>query len=105
MFGLLSLARDRAPSPLSVPIDCYERPLTRALACRALLRRAQRNNCAPPVAGAAKGFSMSISNQAQISKKKTQAPKAIPQVKVAPKPQPSGMSREELRQIVLEMIG
>ena len=25
MFGLLSLARDRAPSPLSVPIDCYMR--------------------------------------------------------------------------------
>jgi hypothetical protein len=48
---------------------------------------------------------MSTSTQAQISKKKPQVSKAAVQIKAAPKPQPSGLSREELRQIVLEMIG
>lgn len=38
-------------------------------------------------------------------KKKPQPAKTIPQAKVAPKPQSMGLSREELRQIVLEMIG
>lgn len=48
---------------------------------------------------------MSASVQTQISKKKPQPAKTIPQVKAMPKPQPTGLSREELRQIVLEMIG
>lgn len=48
---------------------------------------------------------MSISNQTQMTKKKPQAAKAVSQAKSAPKPQPTGLSREELRQIVLEMIG
>ncbi len=48
---------------------------------------------------------MSTSNQTHISKKKIEPAKTIPQAKAAPKPQPTGLSREELRQIVLEMIG
>lgn len=48
---------------------------------------------------------MSTSSQTQISKTKPQPAKAAPQPKVAPKPQPTGLSREELRQIVLEIIG
>jgi len=34
-----------------------------------------------------------------------QPPKAVSQIKSAAKPQPSGLSREELRQIVLEILG
>ena len=48
---------------------------------------------------------MSTYLQTQNSKKKPQLSKDAPQIKVAPKPQPSGLTREELRQIVLEMIG
>jgi hypothetical protein len=48
---------------------------------------------------------MSASNQTQISKKKLLPAKEIPQAKAAPRPQPTGLSREEIRQIVLEMIG
>jgi hypothetical protein len=47
---------------------------------------------------------MSTSIQTQIIKR-PQPSKATPQIKVAPRPQPSGLSREEIRQIVLEMIG
>jgi hypothetical protein len=37
--------------------------------------------------------------------KKAQPSKATPQVKIVAKPQPTGLSREELRQIVLEILG
>lgn len=37
--------------------------------------------------------------------KKAQPSKASPQVKTVVKPQPTGLSREELRQIVLEILG
>ncbi|WP_134497869.1 hypothetical protein [Microvirga pakistanensis] len=53
---------------------------------------------------AAIGFLMSTSIQNQNQKKKSQPLKAA-SIKAAPKPQPSGLTREELRQIVLEMIG
>lgn len=48
---------------------------------------------------------MSIANPAQNTKKKPQPVKSIPQAKLTLKAQPTGLSREELRQIVLEMIG
>ncbi|MFC1456785.1 hypothetical protein ACETIH_08665 [Microvirga arabica] len=48
---------------------------------------------------------MSTAIQAQNSKKSHQHSKAPSQAKSAPKPQSSGLSREEIRQIVLEMIG
>ncbi len=48
---------------------------------------------------------MSTSIQAKIIKKKSQPLKDSPQAKVTAQPQPSGLSREELRQIILEMIG
>jgi len=48
---------------------------------------------------------MSTSTQVQDHKKKPQPTKEAPQIKAAPKPQPTGLTREELRQIVLEMIG
>lgn len=48
---------------------------------------------------------MSTSDQAQISKKKPEPIKTLPQAKAASKPQTTGLSREELRRIVLEMIG
>ena len=48
---------------------------------------------------------MSNSTQNHITKAKAQPLKTIPQTKLAPKPQPLGLSREEIRQIVLEMIG
>jgi hypothetical protein len=48
---------------------------------------------------------MSTTIQAQNSKKLCQHTKTILQVKAAPKPQSPGLSREEIRQIVLEMIG
>jgi hypothetical protein len=48
---------------------------------------------------------MSISTQTQAPTKKLQAAKAAPGPKAAPKPPSTGLSREELRQIVLEMIG
>ncbi len=48
---------------------------------------------------------MSTTIQAQNSKKHSQHAKAILQIKAAPKPQSPGLSREEIRQIVLEMIG
>lgn len=48
---------------------------------------------------------MSTPIQNQNHKKKPQPSKSAPEIKVAPKPQPSGLTREELRQIVLEMIG
>ncbi len=47
---------------------------------------------------------MSTCIQNQNQKKKSQPLKAA-SIKAAPKPQPSGLTREELRQIVLEMIG
>lgn len=48
---------------------------------------------------------MSTAIQAQTTKKPPQHAKAPLQAKSAPKPQSSGLSREEIRQIVLEMIG
>lgn len=49
---------------------------------------------------------MSTSIQAKTSETKPQRPKTGPETKAAPKTQqPSGLSREEIRQIVLEMIG
>ena len=48
---------------------------------------------------------MSNSTQIQLSQHKSQPIKAVSPVKAAPKPQPSGLTREEIRQIVLEMIG
>ena len=48
---------------------------------------------------------MSTAIQTQNSKKSPQHAKANLQAKSAPKPQSSGLSREEIRQIVLEMIG
>lgn len=48
---------------------------------------------------------MSTINQTQTSKKSPHHAKANLQAKSAPKPQSSGLSREEIRQIVLEMIG
>lgn len=48
---------------------------------------------------------MSIPNKTHDVKKKAMAPKAEPQTKTLAKPQPMGLSREEIRQIVLEMIG
>ena len=48
---------------------------------------------------------MSTILHTQNSKKKSQPAKAVPQIKDEPKRQPVGMSREEIRQIVLEMIG
>lgn len=47
---------------------------------------------------------MSTSTQPQLLKHKPQPPKDTPPVKVAAKPQPSRLSREELRHII-EMIG
>ena len=48
---------------------------------------------------------MSTTIQAQNAKKSHQHPKAPLQAKSSPKPQSSGLSREEIRQIILEMIG
>jgi hypothetical protein len=48
---------------------------------------------------------MSSVIQVQNSKKPQQHAKAPQQAKAAAKPQSSGLSREEIRQIVLEMIG
>jgi hypothetical protein len=48
---------------------------------------------------------MSSVIQVQNSKKPPQHAKTPQQAKAAPKPQSSGLSREEIRQIVLEMIG
>jgi hypothetical protein len=48
---------------------------------------------------------MSTVTQAQNSKRLPQHAKALLQAKSALKPQSSGLSREEIRQIVLEMIG
>ncbi|MBF9195563.1 hypothetical protein [Microvirga terrestris] len=48
---------------------------------------------------------MSTAIQTQNSKKTHHHAKAPLQAKAAPKPQSTGLSREEIRQIVLEMIG
>jgi hypothetical protein len=48
---------------------------------------------------------MSHSPQIQLSQHKSQPIKAVSQVKAAPKPQSSGLTREEIRRIVIEMIG
>ncbi|MBB3018975.1 hypothetical protein FHR70_002029 [Microvirga lupini] len=48
---------------------------------------------------------MSTAIQAQNAKNTPQQTKVRLQTKATPKPQPSGLSREEIRQIVLEMIG
>ncbi len=48
---------------------------------------------------------MSTSTPVQNHKKKPQPSKETHPIKAAPKPQPTGLTREELRQIVLEMIG
>ncbi len=48
---------------------------------------------------------MSTAIHTQTSKKPPQHSKAPQQAKSAAKPQASGLSREEIRQIVLEMIG
>jgi hypothetical protein len=47
---------------------------------------------------------MSTSTQSQSPKHKPQAPKDTPLIKAATKPQPSGLSREEIRHII-EIIG
>jgi hypothetical protein len=106
MFGLLSLARDRAPSLLSVPIDCYLTARSGGLGLPLhSCGEPKHNNAARIVTDAARGFFMSTANLIQASTRKPQPAKTIPQAKVAPKPQPTGLSREEIRQIVLEMIG
>jgi hypothetical protein len=51
------------------------------------------------------GLFMSTSVQTTLAKKKAQPSKYALPVKIATKSQPSGLSREEIRQIVLEMIG
>lgn len=48
---------------------------------------------------------MSTIIQTQNAKNAPQHAKAPRQAKSAPKPQSSGLSREEIRQIVIEMIG
>lgn len=48
---------------------------------------------------------MSTSIQVHIPKKSSMPLKNTPQAKGAAKSQPSGLSREEIRQIVIEMIG
>jgi hypothetical protein len=48
---------------------------------------------------------MSTSVQPTHAKQKAQSSKPAPHVKLAAKPQPTGLSREELRQIVLEILG
>jgi hypothetical protein len=48
---------------------------------------------------------MSTHTKAAYAKKKTIPSKTEPQAKNSVKPQPMGLSREEVRQIVLEMIG
>ena len=48
---------------------------------------------------------MSTLTQVQNSKKKLQPSKAAEPNKAETKPQPTGLSREELRQIVLEILG
>ncbi len=48
---------------------------------------------------------MSTSIKSTHLHKKAQPAKASPQIKVVAKPQPTGLSREELRQIVLEILG
>ncbi len=48
---------------------------------------------------------MSTSIKSAHIHKKAQPSKLMPQAKTAPKPQPTGLSREELRQIVLEILG
>ncbi|QRM34136.1 hypothetical protein [Microvirga sp. VF16] len=47
---------------------------------------------------------MSTSTQTQLPKHKPQPSKDTQQIKAAAKPQPSGLSREEIRHII-EMIG
>jgi hypothetical protein len=106
MFGLLPLARNRALSLLSVPIDCHFAPrFGELLLAATVFRRPQTQQCCLGVSLVAIGLFMSNSVRAHSSKKKLQPAKAIPQAKVEPKPQPTGLSREEIRQIVLEMIG
>ncbi|MBZ6078455.1 hypothetical protein [Microvirga puerhi] len=48
---------------------------------------------------------MSTSTQKRLQKHKPGPLKDAPQAKVAAKSQQSGLSREEIRQIVIEMIG
>ncbi|MBJ6124348.1 hypothetical protein [Microvirga splendida] len=48
---------------------------------------------------------MSTAIHVQTAKTPPQHAKVRVQPKAAPKPQSSGLSREEIRQIVLEMIG
>jgi hypothetical protein len=106
MFGLLSLAPDRAPSLLSVPIDCHI-SVRRASVCSSLHCFDVFNHIhvAQLKIGATKGILMSTPIKTIHTKEKAQPSKPAPQAKIAAKPQPTGLSREELRQIVLEMIG
>jgi hypothetical protein len=46
-----------------------------------------------------------MSSVIQVQNSKKQHAKVPQQAKTAPKPQSSGLSREEIRQIVLDMIG
>ncbi|WP_457089669.1 hypothetical protein [Microvirga sp. P5_D2] len=48
---------------------------------------------------------MSTSVQPTHAQQKAQPSKIASQAKIAAKPQSSGLSREELRQIVLEILG
>ena len=106
MFGLLSLARDRAAEPAyrshrllpPAPSGGF-RPFG------ALRRRHHLQQCRPGRARCGHRFIMSTAIQIQTSKKPPQHAKAPQQAKSASKPQSSGLSREEIRQIVLEMIG
>jgi hypothetical protein len=106
MFGLLSLARDRAAEP------AYRshRLLSPALSGGFCLSvhcadHFTHKRSRPGPAPCGHRFIMSTVIQAQNSKKSHQHAKAPLQAKSAPKPQSSGLSREEIRQIVLEMIG
>ena len=48
---------------------------------------------------------MSTTIQTQHAKTNTTRVNAAPPLKAPPKQQPSGLTREEIRQIVLDMIG
>jgi len=106
MFGLLSLARDRAAEPAYRSHRLLPSALSGGfLLSGALRRRHHSSQCRPGRARRGHRFIMSTVVQVQNSKKTHQHAKAPLQAKAAAKPQSSGLSREEIRQIVLEMIG
>jgi hypothetical protein len=104
MFGLLSLARDRAAEPAYRSHRLLPPALPGGFLLVGALRRPHHSKqCRPGHARCGHRFIMSSVIQVQNSKK--QHTKVPQQAKAAPKPQSSGLSREEIRQIVLEMIG